>query len=165
MWAAAVDLGMLAVVHVGNTQADFTGWADIGWNHPDGAGGPGLARLANTQRAHAAQNIIAGLLYGGSFARHPDLTVVIGELRAGWFPHVITTLARQAVSSAFLGDWPWSASGEEMLRRAVRLTPLPGFGDDDALDVLTRLPDMVVFSSDYPHHEGNADPIELYRSA
>lgn len=163
VWSAAVDLGMIAVIHVGNTEADFTGWAEIGWDQPGGAGGPGLARLANTQRAHAAQNILAGMLYGGAFARHPRLSVVIGELRAGWFPHAVQTLARQAVASPFLGDWPWEESGEEMLHRAVRLTPLPGFGDDDALEILTRLPDMVVFSSDYPHHEGNADPVELYR--
>jgi hypothetical protein len=40
---------------------------------------------------------------------------------------------------------------------------LPGFGDSDALDVLAALPEMCVFSSDFPHHEGNAEPIELYR--
>jgi hypothetical protein len=33
----------------------------------------------------------------------------------------------------------------------------------EALDVLTRLPEMCLFSSDYPHQEGNADPINLYR--
>ena len=52
-----------------------------------------------------------------------------------------------------------------MLRDQVRLTPLPGFGDDDALEVLATLPDMTVWSSDYPHQEGNADPIALYQPA
>jgi hypothetical protein len=49
-----------------------------------------------------------------------------------------------------------------MLRRNVRITPLPGFGDDDALAVAAQLPGMVVFSSDYPHQEGNAEPLALY---
>jgi predicted TIM-barrel fold metal-dependent hydrolase len=31
--------------------------------------------------------------------------------------------------------------------------------------MLSGLPEMVVFSSDYPHYEGNSDPIELYRPA
>src|SRR4051794_13646646 len=31
VWTAATRLGMVAVIHVGNTAADFTGWADIGW--------------------------------------------------------------------------------------------------------------------------------------
>jgi hypothetical protein len=52
-----------------------------------------------------------------------------------------------------------------MLRRNVRITPLPGFGDDEALTVAAQLPGMVVFSSDYPHLEGNAEPLELYQPA
>ncbi|HVM63211.1 MAG TPA: amidohydrolase family protein, partial [Acidimicrobiales bacterium] len=40
---------------------------------------------------------------------------------------------------------------------------LPGFGDVEALDVLVRLPEMCLFSSDYPHQEGNADPITVYQ--
>ena len=49
-----------------------------------------------------------------------------------------------------------------MLRRNVKFTPLPGFGDVEALDVVAALPEMALFSSDYPHLEGNADPINLY---
>jgi hypothetical protein len=154
---------MVAVIHVGNTSAGFGAWGDIGWDHVRGAGLAGLVRLANTQRTFGAQNLISGLLYGGVFARHPDLSVLVEEMRVGWFPSFVQTLERQALSSPILGDWPWERSGGDMLRRAVRITPLPGFGDDDALDVLAALPEMVVFSSDYPHLEGNAAPIELYR--
>ena len=50
-----------------------------------------------------------------------------------------------------------------MLRRNVRVTPLPGLGDTDALEFLAVLPEMCVFSSDFPHLEGNAEPIDLYR--
>jgi predicted TIM-barrel fold metal-dependent hydrolase len=165
VWDAATRLGMLAVIHVGNTASDFTGWADIGWNQPGGAGVEGLVRLANTQRVHAAQNLLCALLYGGVFARHPTLTVLLAEMRVGWVPPFVHTLDAQSRSSAVLGDWPWDTPGAEMLRRNVRLTPLPGFGDTDALDVLAALPEMCVFSSDYPHQEGNAEPVDLYRPA
>ena len=165
VWAAATRLGMVAVIHVGNTAADFDGWADIGWNL-DGSGGvAGLVRLANTQRIHAAQNLLSGLLYGGVFARHPTATVLLAEMRVGWVPWFVQMLDRQSQSSAALGDWPWDLSGGDMLRRNVRVTPLPGFGDSDGLDVLAQLPEMCVFSSDFPHQEGNAEPIELYRPA
>jgi predicted TIM-barrel fold metal-dependent hydrolase len=162
VWQAAVRLGMVAVIHVGNTASDFEGWANIGWNQPGGAGIGGLIRLANTQRAHAAQNLLSALLFGGVFARHPELTVLLEEMRVNWVPPFIATLERQALSSPSLGDWPWDVSGGDMLRRNVRVTPLPGFGDDDAMAVLHALPDMVVFSSDYPHREGNAEPLDLY---
>ena len=165
VWTAATRLGMAAVIHVGNTAADFAGWADIGWDLEGGAGVAGLVRLANTQRVHAAQNLLSGLLYGGVFARHPEATVLLEEMRIGWVPWFVEMLDRQSRSSAALGEWPWDLSGGDMLRRNVRATPLPGFGDTDALDVLAQLPEMCVFSSDFPHQEGNANPIELYRPA
>jgi predicted TIM-barrel fold metal-dependent hydrolase len=163
VWTAATRLGMVAVIHVGNTAADFAGWADIGWGLDASAGIGGLVRLANTQRIHAAQNLLSALLYGGVFARHPDVTVLLEEMRIGWVPWFVQMLERQSQSSAALGEWPWERSGGEMLRHNVRTTPLPGFGDTDAFDVLAVLPEMCVFSSDFPHQEGNAEPIELYR--
>ncbi|MCB0996534.1 MAG: amidohydrolase family protein [Acidimicrobiales bacterium] len=162
VWSAAVRLGMVSVIHVGNTRTDFTGWADIGWNQPGSAGVGGLVRLANTQRAHAAQNLLSAMLYGGVFARHPELTVLFEELRVNWIPVFLATLERQSLSSPALGDWPYEVSGGDMLRKAVRVTPLIGFGDDEALDLAAEYPGMAVFSSDYPHHEGNADPINLF---
>ena len=156
---------MIVSIHVGNTPADFAGWADIGWDLPGGAGVGGLTRLANTQRAHSAQNLLVSMLYGGVFARHPGLTVVLEELRVGWIPAFVATCERQSVSSIGLGDWPFEVSGAQMLRRNVKFTPLPGFGDEDALCVVAALPEMALFSSDYPHLEGNADPINLYGDA
>jgi predicted TIM-barrel fold metal-dependent hydrolase len=163
VWDAATRLGMVAVVHIGNTAPDFTGWADIGWDLAGGAGVEGLARLANTQRAHAAQNIISALLYGGVFARHPTLTVMLEEMRVNWISSFVDTLSRQSLPSPILGDWPFEPSGGEMLRHNVRVTPLPGLGDTDALEFLSALPEICVWSSDFPHLEGNVEPIDLYR--
>ena len=132
---------------------------------PTAPGSPGLIRLANTQRAHAAQNILSALLYGGVFARHPTLTVLLEEMRVNWIPPFVDTLSRQSLSSPILGDWPYDVAGGDMLRRNVRVTPLPGLGDTDALEFLAVLPEMCVFSSDFPHLEGNAEPIDLYRPA
>jgi predicted TIM-barrel fold metal-dependent hydrolase len=162
IWSAATSLGMVAVIHVGNTSADFTGWADIGWEEPASAGIGGLIRLANTQRVHAAQNLVASMLFGGVFARHPTLTVVLEEMGVGWLPWFVRNIGRQSEPSIALGDWPFETSGSDMLRRNLRITPLPGFGDEDAIDVLEALPEMVVFSSDYPHQEGDAEPIARY---
>jgi len=165
VWTAATRLGMVAVIHVGNTGADFGGWADIGWNQPDGAGVGGLVRLANSQRAHSAQNLLSAMLFGGVFARHPSLTVLLEELRVNWVPPFFAMLERQSLPQPALGDWPFDVSGGDMLRRNVKLTPLPGFGDEDALEILRLLPGNTVWSSDYPHQEGNADPIRLYGEA
>src|SRR5262249_303637 len=121
-----------------------------------------LTRLANTQRIHVAQNLLVSLLYGGVFDRHPDLTVLIEEMKIGWLPSFVDACTRQSLSSPALGEWPFATSGGDMLHRTVKIPPLPGFGDVEALDVLLQLPDMVLFSSDYPHQEGNAEPVALY---
>ena len=162
IWSAAVDLGMICSIHVGNTAADFGGWADIGWDLPNGAGVTGLTRLANTKRIHVAQDLLVSLLYGGVFHRHPKLTVVLEEMKIGWIPAFVTACTRQSLPTPGLGDWPFDVSGGDMLRRNVKFTPLPGFGDEEAVDVVAQLPEMALFSSDYPHQEGNADPINLY---
>jgi predicted TIM-barrel fold metal-dependent hydrolase len=163
VWSAATDLGMVPVIHVGNTSSRFTGWANIGWDEPGSSGIPGLLRLANTQRVQVAETLLCALLFGGVFARHPTLTVLLEEMRVGWLPWFVARCEGQTQSSLALGPWPYELSGGAFLRRNVRVTPLPGFGDRDALDVMAQLPEMFVFSSDFPHAEGNADPIELYR--
>jgi len=156
---------MVASIHIGNTAADFTGWADVGWDQPGGGGIGALTRLANTQRIHVAQNLLVSMLYGGVFDRHPELTVVLEEMKIGWLPWFVDACTRQALPSPGLGDWPYETNGGEMLRRNVKITPLPGLGDVEALDVLVRLPEMCLFSSDYPHMEGNANPISVYQPA
>ena len=163
LWAAAVDLGMVAVLHVGNTAADFGGWADIGWDQPNGAGLGGLLRFANVQRSRVCELYLNAMLFGGVFARHPKLTVLVAELRTGWLPAFLERCDAATVSSMALGPWPYALSGGDMVRRNVRFTPLPGFGDTHVLDLLEQYPEMLVFSSDYPHQEGNAEPIELYQ--
>ena len=83
----------------------------------------------------------------------------------GWIPSFVDMCGRQSKSSPMMGDWPFELSGDELLRRNVRFTPLPGFDEGEALDVVAALPEMALFSSDYPHQEGNADPINLYGDA
>jgi predicted TIM-barrel fold metal-dependent hydrolase len=165
VWSAATSLGMLPVIHVGNTFRDYRGWANIGWQHPDSSGIQGMVRLANTMIDHTAQNLLSALLFGGVFHRHPKLSVLVEETRCGWLPWYVKSAGRSAGDNPVLGKWPYPRSGAEMLKEQVRLTPLPGFGDDEALDLLCALPEMTVWSSDYPHQEGNAEPIELYQPA
>ena len=40
----------------------------------------------------------------------------------------------------------------------------PGLGDD-GMQAISEIPEMLVFSSDFPHAEGNEDPIQLYADA
>lgn len=158
LWAAATSLGMIAIIHVGNTPVNFGGgWANMGWELEGSAQVGGFFRYANALRHQPAEMALASMLYGGVFGRHPDLTVLCEELLIGWLPFFV----RRCDSFGAAG-WPFDLSPGEMVRRNIRSTPLPGLGDTDIADVLQQLPEMLVFSSDYPHGEGNATPVDLY---
>jgi predicted TIM-barrel fold metal-dependent hydrolase len=163
VWSAATDLGMIAILHVGNTPARFEGgWGNASWELPGGTGLGGFFRYANSLRHQAAEMMVGAMVYGGVFGRHPNLTILTEELMVGWLPYFMARC--EGLDRA--GPWPFDLKPSEMVRRNVRATPLPGLGDRNILDViLPQLPEMVVFSSDYPHNEGNANPIELYEPA
>ena len=103
-WRASTDLGMIGVLHIGNTPAHFDGgWADAGWDEPDGAGMSGLLRFANSQRTQGAQTFLAALLFGGTFTRNPGVTIVLAELWASWLPWFVSRLEMLGDANGALG--------------------------------------------------------------
>ena len=140
------------------------GWADAGWDEPDGAGMSGLLRFANSQRTEAAQTFLAALLFGGTFTRNPGVTIVLAELWASWLPWFVSRLEMLGDANGALGEWPHELSPGALARQHVKASPLPGL-HDDGMEAIHEVPDMLVFSSDFPHNEGNVDPITLYGDA
>jgi predicted TIM-barrel fold metal-dependent hydrolase len=163
LWAVAVELGMVVTFHIGAAPTQFGDWGRIDWKNvaPDWKGA--FLRFANCQNHQSAEMCLYAMLYGGVFARHPKLTVLVAELWTGWVPNFIRKVEVLTGKGGPWGPWPYPASGGDYLRRNVRVTPLPGLGDWNALELLRSHPEIMVFSSDYPHSEGNADPINLYR--
>jgi predicted TIM-barrel fold metal-dependent hydrolase len=99
------------------------------------------------------------MLYGGVFGRHPNLTVITEELGVGWLPYFVN----RCDSLTHAGPWPYDLTCGEMIRRNLRAAPLPGLGDPNPLTPeLLAISEMLIFSSDFPHGEGNADPVNLF---
>ncbi len=164
-WAAASDLGTVGIVHIGLTPAHFaSGWADAGWDDPRGAGVGGFLRFANSQRTQSAQTLIAALVLGGTFTRNPRVTIVLDELWASWLPWFVDRLDMLGDANGQLGPWEQPRSPGELARHHVKGSPLPGL-HDDGMTAIHEVPDMLVFSSDFPHNEGNAEPIAVYGDA
>jgi hypothetical protein len=65
------------------------------------------------------------------------------------------------VSPLLLGDYRLPLTPAEYVRRNVRVTPLP-VAHELPLTALQFLPEVPVFSSDYPHFEGSGDPMGHY---
>jgi predicted TIM-barrel fold metal-dependent hydrolase len=157
LWRAATDLGMIYVMHIGFTPAALdAASADSGWMLPGGAGGGGALRFLTTESQLAAQRALATMVFGGVFARHPNLTVLLEETTSGWLPSFVDRLDRLTQPSVerALNVWSYDLTAREYLYRNVRASGLVSQGDD-VLALLDQIPTMVVFSTDFPHPEGN----------
>jgi predicted TIM-barrel fold metal-dependent hydrolase len=158
VWAAATDLGMIAHLHVGMNPGLF----HPGWANTDD---PTIIRLISLQNPHhSAQVFLTAMVFGGVFERHPDLTLLVSELGVDWFPGWVSKLdgmAAPGVSPLVVGEYRWPLTPREYVLRNVRISPLPA-PYESPLALMEQLPGVAVFSSDYPHFEGNPDPLTHY---
>jgi predicted TIM-barrel fold metal-dependent hydrolase len=169
LWSAAVDLGMAAIAHVGFSRERINpGWANNGAD--DLLTYSFLNMVVNPQTA--PQLLLAALAFDGVFERHPKLTVIVEEVGVSWLPHLLELLddgvgrgARVALNSGeirpdFAGPaYTLPLSPSEYLRRQVRVTPL--VATQPLHPTLDLVPEMLCFSSDYPHVEGTADAMAV----
>jgi predicted TIM-barrel fold metal-dependent hydrolase len=162
IWAAATDLGMIALLHVGYQPARF----DRAWANT--AGDMMLLRQLGVSQGHqSVELMLNGMVFGGTFDRHPNLTVLIAECGLHWFEgtvdHMEARNARRVPEARlYMGDYPFELSPAEFIRRNVRITPLPR-RHQSPLRLLDQFPECVAFSSDFNHNEGSGTPTAYYR--
>jgi predicted TIM-barrel fold metal-dependent hydrolase len=160
LWSAATDLGMVPMLHTGFEHMRFDpGWANTG-------GDVTLLRMLGGSHRHVApMTLINGMIYSGVFERFPNLTLLLAEVGVGWLPFLYREIDDRISPTAqlFLGKWTLPLKPSEYLARNVRATPLNGGNDQPLTRIMDELPeDMIVFSSDFPHFEGFADPASHY---
>lgn len=155
-WSAVTDLGMIPIVHVGLSPAIYhPAWA----NTED----PAVIRVISTL-GHAGLPFLTGMVLGGVFERHPNLTIVFSEHGIDWITPAtfrLDALGQPGISPLLLGEYRLPLSPAEYIRRNIRISPIPA-AHESPLGLLDLLPTLPIFSSDYPHFEGNGDPIGYY---
>jgi predicted TIM-barrel fold metal-dependent hydrolase len=157
-WSAVTDLGMIPIVHVGLSPAIFhPAWANTDI--------PALIRVISVlQPTQQALVFLNAMVFGGVFERHPNLTVLFAEHGIDWIIQAterMDQLAQPGVSPLLLDDHKLPLTPGEYVARNVRVTPLP-VDHESPIPVLEALPTVPVLSSDYPHFEGNGDPMGHY---
>lgn len=160
VWAAAVDLGMMPMLHTGFERMDFdAGWANQG-------GDATLLRMISSAHRHVAPTtLINSMIYSGVFERFPALTLLLAEVGTGWLPFLLREIDDRISPTAelFLGKSKLKSKPSEYLARNVKATPLSAGNDSPLVKIMEELPDeMIVFSSDFPHFEGFSDPTAHY---
>lgn len=162
IWSAAEDLGMAVIFHIAAGRAELKrGWYFNG-------GDPGhFALLHLINNPVVPQLALAALAFEGVFARHPRLVVMVQELGISWLPHFLELIDAVTVGSYGLqfgmgpGDWKHPLKPSEYMRRQVRVAVLAS-GDRlrPTLDLVP--PEMLVYSSDFPHQEGRGESQRIF---
>jgi len=160
-WHAVTDSGMVAMLHTGFERMSFApGW---GSNMSDDV--TLMRQFGGSFRHVTPMLMLNAMTLSGVFERHPTSTLLIAELGVGWLPFMLNDVDDRVTPTAelFLGKWKYPLKPSEYIKRNVRATPLAGGNDSPLLRIMSELPDdMLVFSSDFPHFEGFANPKDHY---
>jgi predicted TIM-barrel fold metal-dependent hydrolase len=156
LWAAACDLGMIPIVHVGLSPARFhPAWATL--DDPQT-----VRALAVSQPRQATEVLLTAMILTGVFERFPKLTLLCAEMGIDWIaPLALGLDAKVGADSPIGGDYHLPLKPSEYVRRNLRVTPLP-HAHESPLGLLSALPEVAVFSSDLPHFESNPEPMPHY---
>ena len=159
LWSAVTDLGMIPIVHVGLSPAIY----HPAWANTDN---PAVIRVVSVlQPYQQALVFLNAMVLEGVFERHPELTVVFAEHGIDWIAPAtfrLDMLATPGLSPLLLADdYRLPLTPAEYVARNVRVTPLP-VAHESPLPTFDAYPTVPIFSSDYPHFEGNPDPIGHY---
>ena len=155
LWSAAEDLGMIAIFHTGPS-----GPAQIDPAWIANAGNPATFALLNRMAGPAVKVALAAMVFDGVFERHPKLVAIVEELGIGWLPHFLRSMDA-AVGGRGATGYEQPLKPSEYIQRQVRVAALAS--TDQLETVLGQVPpELVIFSSDYPHPEGTRNPFRVF---
>lgn len=167
VWATLQDLDKAVFLHVGADQnyrpvprVFFDNGRDMRHFRSDAPGDP----LSYMAIGYPAELFLASLVYDGILEKFPRLRIGVTELGATWLPsflHFIDTGFRAFKNVQDLSHLNLRPS--EYLQRQVVVSPFAG--EDVGWIIEQTGPQMVAFSSDYPHHEGTDDPIRRFEAS
>jgi predicted TIM-barrel fold metal-dependent hydrolase len=165
-WARLQDADVPFVTHVGTGgRLVPTGYRENGRPVPPDflGGGENIRSKDFINIGYWPENFLSVLALDGVFERFPRLRGASIEQGAEWVPGMLKKLdgAMQfARTEPDLAALPLKAS--DYIRRQVKFTPFP---KDDVGWILDQVgPDLLLFSTDFPHPEGTRDPIGRFEA-
>ena len=168
IWRRLEEAAIPFILHVGSSTLAIPGeWMNDG--HPERRSARGGVEVIGSKDLtvifQSAQRFISVLVLDGVLERFPGLKGGVIELGAGWVPDTIRRLDHAvdiwSRSEPHLAKFARKPS--EQFRDQLRFTPYP-FEDVGAL-MRESMPELYLFSSDYPHAEGGRDPIGRFLRA
>jgi uncharacterized protein len=168
VWAVAQEAGVPIVFHVGGggrllDPAYFRNGLPV---PPDFHGGDENFRSVDYMAIPGPPaQTLATMVFDGVLERFPDLRIGVIEQGAVWVPS--WTRQMESAFEAFARHeerlQALSLRPGEYVRRQVRFTPYPT--EDVGWIIEQAGPEVVLFSSDYPHVEGGRRPVERFEAS
>ncbi len=161
VWAAIAEADLTVMLHIGLDNAwkplrpsFFNNGRELP-NFRSDAPGDALSYLAI---GYPAELFIGSMVFDGVLDRHPNLRFISAELGATWVPSYLHFIDNAARSFRRLQDLSHlTMSPSDYVRRHFCFSPFAG--EDVGFMIDSAGPELFLFSSDYPHHEGTDDPI------
>ncbi|MGO8826419.1 MAG: amidohydrolase family protein [Acidimicrobiales bacterium] len=168
VWAQAEEAGIPVVFHVGGTGTlvDPNYFVNGKPVPPDFHGGEENFRSVDYMGIPVPPaQTLATLIFDGVLERFPDLHVGVIEQGAIWVPSWLRQM--ESAFDAFRRHeerlQALTLRPSDYVHRQVRFTPYPT--EDVGWIVAQAGPDLVLFSSDYPHVEGGRKPLERFEAS
>ncbi len=111
--------------------------------------------------SYCAELFLASMIFDGVFQRFPKLRVGVVELGASWIISWMKHLDQSFKAFRRLQDLSKvELLPSEYVQKHIKVTAFPG--EDIGWLLNNGASDLMMFASDYPHHEGTNDPIKRF---
>ncbi|MFM1959903.1 MAG: hypothetical protein RL588_1420 [Pseudomonadota bacterium] len=166
LWARIQDLGLAVTLHIGARGAPYEPVPRAVFNNgrhtPVHRNGDAPADAVSYMgMPFEAQVFLSAMVFDGVLERFPRLRIAVVELGASWVVSFLKHLDQSYRAFRRLQDLSEvKRLPSEYLQSQVKVTPFAG--EDIGWLLSQGAADMLMFASDYPHHEGTDDPIGRY---
>ena len=117
--------------------------------------------LAYMGISYNAELFLASMIFDGVLERFPNLRIGVVELGASWIISWMKHLDQSYRAFRRLQDLSQLKElPSEYVKKHIKITPFPG--EDIGWLLTSGAGDLLMFASDYPHHEGTDDPISRF---
>ena len=162
-WARIQDADLAVALHVGVNGGDYNPVPGSFYNNarqlpPHQDGDAPRDALSYMAIQYNAELFLAAMIFDGVLERFPRLHIAVVELGASWIVSWMKQIDQSYRAFRRLQDLSQvKLQPSDYVRRQIRITPFAG--EDIGWLLSSGAEDLLMFASDYPHHEGTDDPI------
>ncbi len=163
VWARIQDAGIAVTLHVGANGGSYNPVPSSFYNNgaalpAQGAGDTPRDALGYMAIQYNAELFLGAMIFDGVLERFPGLRIAVVELGAAWIISWMKHLDQAFRAYRRLQDLSaLKMPPSDYVLRQIKVTPFAG--EDIGWILRAGAEDLLMFATDYPHHEGTDDPI------